>query len=449
MTILESIIHYFTKGYVMSKTSPATLENIVSLCKRRGFVFPSAEIYGGVNGIYDFGHLGVLLRENIRHLWLRFLENPHGPILRIEGALIGPATMWKASGHLEGFHDPLVDCKVCKKRYRADDVNLEKNCPHCGNKDWTEIRSFNMMFKTQLGAMEDASATAYLRPETAQSTYVNFKNFMSTYRVKLPFGIAQIGKSFRNEITPKQFLFRMREFEQMEMQWFCIPENAPQELEMWLKRRLHFYMQLGIPEEKLRTYDQKPHERAHYSSRCFDLEYEFPFGWKEVEGIAHRGNFDLTQHSQHSGKDLSVHDETTKTSFMPHIVEAAVGVDRLFIMFLFNAYQEDIIDDEKRIVLKLHPALAPIKLAFLPLTKKQEEAARKLYLEYLSLGISVQYDDSGSIGKRYRRQDEIGTPFCITYDFESDTDSCVTVRNRDTTQQERISLTELRKYLNL
>lgn len=433
----------------MSKTSAVTLDTIVSLCKRRGFVFPSAEIYGGVNGIYDFGHLGVLLQENIRNVWLTFLQNPHGPILRIEGALIGPEAVWKASGHIDGFHDPLVDCKKCKKRYRADDVNLEKNCPHCGNKDWTEIRSFNMMFKTQLGAMEDASSTAYLRPETAQSTYVNFKNFMSTYRVKIPFGIAQIGKSFRNEITPKQFLFRSREFEQMEMQWFCTPEGSDEFLQFWVEKRMDFYTQLGIPAEKIRAYDQKPHERAHYSRRCFDVEYEFPFGWKEIEGIAHRGDFDLTQHSKHSGKDLSIHDDTTKTSFVPHIVEAASGVGRLFLMFLFNSYNEDIVDNEKRIVLKLHPALAPIKLAFLPLTKKQEEQAYKLYLEYLNLSISVQYDDSGSIGKRYRRQDEIGTPFCITYDFESDADSCVTVRNRDTTQQERIAITELRKYLNL
>lgn len=433
----------------MSNQTPVTLETIVSLCKRRGFAFPSSEIYGGVNGIYDFGHLGVLLRENIRHLWLSFLENPQGPILRIEGALIGPAALWKASGHLDGFHDPLVDCKTCKKRYRADDVNLEKSCPHCGNKNWTEIRSFNMMFKTNLGAMEDASAVAYLRPETAQSTYVNFKNFMSTYRVKLPFGIAQIGKSFRNEITPKQFLFRMREFEQMEMQWFCNPETAGDDFNAWVQRRIHFYSQLGIPAEKLRVHEQTPEERAHYSTRCCDLEYEFAFGWKEVEGIAHRGNFDLTQHTEHSGKDLAVYDDATKTSFIPHVVEAAVGLDRLFIMFLFNAYHEDIIDNEKRVVLKLHPALSPIKITFLPLTNKQSEATYKLYEEYRSLGISVQYDESGSIGKRYRRQDEIGTPFCITYDFESDNDSCVTVRNRDTTQQERIPLSELKTYLNV
>lgn len=430
-----------------SSITPVTLDTIISLCKRKGFVFPSAEIYGGINGVYDFGHLGVLIKDNIRYAWLASLENPVGKILRIEGALLGPTAMWKASGHIDGFHDPLVDCKSCKKRYRADDIDLNKNCPHCGNKDWTDIRSFNMMFKTNLGAMEGGSTDAFLRPETAQSIYVNFKNFMSTYRVKLPFGIAQIGKAFRNEITPKQFLFRMREFEQMEMQWFCKAEDASQFLDLWVEHRLKFYEYLGIPGHKIRAREQEADERAHYSTRCVDIEYEFPFGWKEIEGIAHRGNFDLTQHTTHSGKDLGIHDEATKTTFIPHIVEASSGVDRLFLMLMTQAYHEDVVEDEKRVVLKLHNQISPYKAAFLPLTKHQEEATQSLYENFRMKGLPCEYDDTGSIGKRYRRQDEIGTPFCITYDFESNTDNCVTVRNRDTTEQVRIAIDQLEEFI--
>lgn len=430
----------------MTNHQPTSLETIVALCKRRGFVYPSAEIYGGINGMYDFGHLGVLMKENIRHAWLKSLENNNGEIVRLEGALIGPEAMWKASGHIEGFHDPLVDCKKCKHRFRADDINLEKPCTHCGNKDWTEVRNFNMMFKTNLGALEGTGSIAYLRPETAQAIYVNFKNVMTTSRTKIPFGIAQIGKAFRNEITPKQFLFRMREFEQMEMQWFCKGDLAPQELSNWVAKRLAFYESIGINMNRIKARQQTVDERAHYSTNCFDVEYEFPFGWKELEGIAHRGNFDLTQHTNHSGKELSVFDDATKESYIPHVVECSVGVDRLFLTLLFNAYHEDIVEGETRVVLKLHPSIAPLKIAFLPLSKQLNEPTEKLYQEFKQAGISVEFDTSGSIGKRYRRQDEIGTPYCVTYDFESQEDGAVTIRHRDTTLQERIKIDQLTAY---
>lgn len=431
----------------MASDTRATLESVVALCKRRGFVYPSAEIYGGVNGVYDFGHLGTLIKQNLRALWIASLNNGRGEIVQIEGALLGPEPVWQASGHVEGFHDPMVDCKECKKRFRADDVDLDKNCPHCGNKNWTEVREFHMMFKTQLGATEGASSTAYLRPETAQAIFVNFKNVMSTNRVKIPFGIAQQGKAFRNEITPKQFLFRMREFEQMEMQWFCKPDDAALQFDLWLDQRKEFYELIGINKDKIRIHEHSKEQLAHYAASAVDVEYEFPFGWRELEGIHNRSDFDLSQHTKHSGKDLSVFDDETKESYIPHVVECSVGLDRLFLTVMCDAYCEDEIDGEARTVLKLHPAVAPIKLAFMPLTKKLEEPARKLYEMYARQGISVQFDVSGSIGKRYRRQDEIGTPFCITYDFESEQDHCVTIRNRDTTKQERIEIAKLPEYL--
>lgn len=431
----------------MESGSQPTLETIVAFCKRRGFVYPSADIYGGINGVYDFGHLGTLMKQNIRALWISSLTNPRGEIVQLEGSLLGPEAVWQASGHVEGFHDPMIDCKACKKRFRADELDIEKGCPSCGKKDWTDVRKFNMMFKTNLGALEQDSSTAYLRPETAQAIFINFKNVMATNRVKIPFGIAQVGKAFRNEITPKQFLFRMREFEQMEMQWFCKEADAPHELTNWIDQRMNFYEALGVNKEHLKMREHAKDELAHYSTSCFDVEYHFPFGWKELEGIAHRGNFDLSQHTKHSGKELSVFDEETKETYTPHVIECSVGVDRLFLTLLFDAYKEDEIEGEKRVVLKLHPAVAPIKLAFMPLTKKLEEPARALYNQYAQRGISVQFDVSGSIGKRYRRQDEIGTPFCITYDFDSEQDHCVTIRNRDTTKQERISIEQLPTYL--
>lgn len=431
-----------------SSKEPALLDTIISLCKRRGFVYQSADIYGGANGLYDMGHLGVLMRKNIKNVWLASLHNQYGPVVELDGALLGPEAVWKASGHVGGFHDPMVDCKNCKRRFRADEIDLEKVCQVCGKKEWTDVRTFNMMFKTQLGATEGASSTAYLRPETAQTVFVNFKNVYSTARVKIPFGIAQIGKAFRNEITPKQFLFRMREFEQMELEWFCKPDTAAATLDYWVQHRLSFYNFLHINPEKIRSRAQEADERAHYSTACYDIEYEFPFGWKELEGIAHRGDFDLTQHSQHSGKDLAVYDDETKTSYTPHVVEASVGVDRLFLTLLFDAYCEDEIEGEKRVVLKLHPLIAPYTVAFMPLTNKLQEQAFKIYAFYKQQGIAVDFDYTGSIGKRYRRQDEIGTPYCVTYDFDTEKDGCVTVRDRDTTKQVRVKLEELTTYIN-
>lgn len=433
----------------MESHSLVSLETIVSLCKRRGFVYPSADIYGGINGIYDFGHLGTLMKQNLRALWISSIQNPRGEIVQIEGALLGPQQVWKASGHVDGFHDPMVDCKNCKKRYRTDDVDTNKPCVHCGKTDWTDAREFHLMFKTDLGAVEGASSIAYLRPETAQAIFTNFKNVMSTNRVKIPFGIAQQGKAFRNEITPKQFLFRMREFEQMEMQWFCKPEDANIEFDNWLVQRREFYELLGVNPERIRIHPHSPEQLAHYADAAVDIEYHFPFGWKELEGIHNRTNFDLTQHSQHSGKDLAVFDEETRESYIPYVIETSVGLDRLFLTLMFDAYHEDEIDGEKRVVLKLHPAIAPIKLAFMSLTKKLDAPTQELYNYFVRKGISCQFDNSGSIGKRYRRQDEIGTPFCITYDFDSEQDHCVTIRNRDTTKQERISIEKLPEYLGL
>jgi glycyl-tRNA synthetase len=431
-----------------SSETPPSLESLVALCKRRGFVYQAADIYGGINGVYDMGHLGVLMKRNIRNLWISSLNNPIGPVVELEGALLGPEAVWKASGHIAGFHDPMVDCKNCKRRFRADELNLEKPCAVCGKKDWTDVREFNMMFKTQLGAMEDGSSTAYLRPETAQSIFVNFKNVLSTSRVKIPFGIAQIGKAFRNEITPKQFLFRMREFEQMELEWFCKEEHAEKTLAYWIEHRMQFYKFLGVNQDKIRVRPHESDELAHYSTSCVDIEYEFPFGWKELEGIAHRGCYDLTQHTKHSGKELAVFDEETKKSYIPNVVEASVGTDRLFLTLLSDAYCEDEVGGDKRTVLKLHPLIAPYTVAFMPLTNKLNEETSKLFVHYKQQGLNVEFDQSGSIGKRYRRQDEIGTPFCVTYDFDTEQDGCVTVRDRDTTKQERVKIDELTTYLN-
>lgn len=432
----------------MSSQRP-TLDDIVALCKRRGFVFQSSEIYGGLNGIYDFGPLGTLLKNNIRNAWSKSIMSPDKTIFFLEGSLLGPEAIWKASGHVDNFHDPMIDCLNCKKRFRADDpdIDITGPCPSCGKKAWTEVRQFNMMFKTQLGAVADHSAIAYLRPETAQAIFINFKNVMSSNRVKIPFGIAQIGKSFRNEITPKQFLFRMREFEQMELEWFCKPETSNDWFGYWAKKRLEFYAAIGITMERIRLRVHEKDELSHYSSQTSDVEYEYPFGWKELEGVAHRGDYDLSQHSKHSGKDLSVFDDETQTSFMPNVIECSVGSDRLFLTVLFDAYTIDTLGGEERTVLKLHPTIAPIKAAFLPLTKKLSDNMRELYASIASSGFSVEFDESGSIGKRYRRHDEIGTPVCFTYDFDSLNDNCVTVRDRDTLKQERIPIEKVELYL--
>lgn len=431
-----------------NKTS-TSLEDIVALCKRRGLVFQSADIYGGLNGAYDFGHIGALIKQNIRNAWKKSIQTIDGDILFFEGTILAPHKVWEASGHVQNFNDPMVDCLVCKKRYRTDEIDLAHPCPHCGNRSWTDMRQFNMMFKTEAGALADQSSTVYLRPETAQSIFINFKNVMSSSRVKIPFGIAQIGKAFRNEITPKQFLFRMREFEQMEIEWFCTSQTAPAFFEQWITLRSDFYTHIGIQPSHIRLHEHSKDELAHYSKRCIDVEFQFPFGWKELEGIAHRGNFDLSQHSSYAGKELTVFDETTKQSYHPDVVECSVGTDRLFLALLCDAYRQETVEGETRDVLNLNPAIAPIKAAFLPLVKKLNEPMEKLYKTIKkTMNIECEFDDSGSIGKRYRRQDEIGTPVCFTYDFESINDHCVTARNRDTLAQERISIDQVQQYLN-
>lgn len=436
-----------TNSSPSSVISPVTLDTIISLCKRRGFVYQSADIYGGLNGVYDFGHLGTLMKENIRAAWKRSVSQM-GDVLFMEGSLLGPHAVWEASGHVKNFHDPMVDCMHCKKRYRADEIDLQKACAHCGKKEWTDVRQFNMMFQTRVGAAADTGSIAYLRPETAQAIFVNFKNVISSNRVKIPFGIAQIGKAFRNEITPKQFLFRMREFEQMEIEWFCKPEQSQLFFEKWIELRCSFYKAIGIASEKIRLHMHTPEELAHYSKQCADVEYQFPFGWKELEGIADRGSFDLTQHSTHSGKDLAVFDDATQQSCIPHVIECSVGVDRLFITLLFDAYAQDECGGEMRTVLKLHPRIAPIKAAFLPLVKKIGDPMERLYNDARAqFGSAVEFDDSGSIGKRYRRYDEIGTPVCFTYDFESEQDGSVTVRDRDTLEQKRIPMDQVIAYV--
>ena len=431
--------------------SQASLPKIVSLCKRKGFVFSAAEIYNGINGIYDYGHLGSLMRDNIKQIWKKSLQNTRGEIFSLEGSLIGHHDMWKASGHIDNFHDPMIDCMNCKKRFRADDDNIDttKPCSHCGSISWTAIRNFNLMFKTNLGALDDGSNVAYLRPETAQTIFVNFKNVVSTSRARLPFGISQIGKAFRNEITPKQFLFRMREFEQMEIEWFCREESAMETFAFWKEKRFAFYKALGVTQSRLRLKDHAKEELAHYSVCTTDVEYEFPFGWKELEGIAHRGTFDLTQHSLHSKKELAILNPETNTNETPVVVESSVGVDRLFLTLLFDSYYEDEMDGETRVVLRLHPAVAPIKAAFFPLTKKIAEPMEAIYHRIKQDIQDIQFDVTGSIGKRYRRQDEIGTPLCFTFDFESLEDNKVTMRDRDTGEQTRIAIDEIVKQIEL
>ena len=433
----------------MASNSNVTLEKIVSLCKRRGFVYPTAEIYSGLNGVYDFGPLGAQVKYNIKDLWLKNMNQQPEDIVIIDGAILGPYDVWKASGHIDGFSDPMVDCLNCKKRFRADDpdLNLEKACPSCGVKSWTDVRQFQLMFETKVGAVRDDSSVAYLRPETAQTIFINFKNVVSTTRVKPPFGIGQIGKAFRNEITPKQFLFRVREFEQMELEFFCKKEDSKKYFDIWLKRRMDFHHNLGINPDKLRFRQHEKDELAHYSEYCSDIEYSFPFGWKELEGIAYRTDYDLSSHIKHSGKELSVLDPETQKPFVPHVVECSVGVDRLFLTLIFDAYREDTVEGEERIYLKLDPKVAPIHAAILPLTKKLTEPAEKVFKSLKKAGYRVQFDESGSIGKRYRRQDEIGTPVCFTYDFDTLEDSKVTARNRDTLKQERIAVDQIESYL--
>lgn len=448
-----------------------TMEKIVALCKGRGFVYPGSEIYGGLANSWDYGPLGVEFKNNVKRAWWKkfIQESPYN--VGLDAAILMNPKVWVASGHVGGFSDPLMDCKDCKARFRADkliedatgeiadgwsDEKMiefinEKNipCPECGKHNFTDIRKFNLMFKTFQGVTEDSSSEIYLRPETAQGIFVNFKSVQRTSRKKLPFGIGQIGKSFRNEITPGNFIFRIREFEQMELEFFCKPGTDLEWFKYWKDYSENFLLSLGIKKENMRLRDHDPEELSHYSNATTDIEYLFPFGWGELWGIADRTDFDLKQHSEFSGEKMEYTDPESGEKYIPYCIEPSLGADRVALAFLVDAYDEEIVDPEKndtRVVMHFHPALAPIKAAVLPLSKKLSEEAVKVY-EKLASEFMCEYDESGSIGKRYRRQDEIGTPFCITYDFDSRDDDSVTVRHRDSMEQERVKIEDLTDYI--
>jgi glycyl-tRNA synthetase len=432
-----------------------TMDKIVSLCKRRGFIFPASEIYGGIANTYDYGHYGVLLKQNVIAQWWKSMIQDRDDIVALDSAIIQHPRTWEASGHLAGFTDPLVDCRTCKQRFRADHLG-ELECGRRPSKhpgedaqcDLTDAREFNLMFETTIGPVKEAGATVYLRPETAQGIFLDFKQVLQFARRKPPFGIAQVGKSFRNEITPGNFVFRTLEFEQMEMEFFVPPDAAERWYEHWLDERLNWYVRLGIEPEHLRLRAHDADELSHYSSATSDVEYLYPIGWSELEGIANRGAFDLTQHAQHSGERLEYKDPQTGESYVPHVIEPAAGVGRSLLAFLCDAYDEDEIGGERRTVLRLHPALAPVKVAVLPLLRKDghPELARAVY-EGLRRHVKAEYDDGGAIGRRYRRQDEIGTPFAVTIDHQSLEDRTVTLRDRDTLEQERVDIDALARLL--
>lgn len=424
-----------------------TLNQIVSLAKRRGFVFQSSEIYGGQGGCWDYGPLGVELKNNIKKSWWKAMTHRKN-IVGIDAAIIMHPQVWKASGHVDGFSDPLVDCKKCKSRFRADNIDLQKPCIQCGEQDFTEVRDFNLMFKTQVGSVVGQGNEAYLRPETAQGIFVNFLNVQSTMRMKLPMGIAQIGKSFRNEITPGNFIFRTREFEQMEMQYFVTPGAQKEAFAEWKEERLRWHMDNGLSEDALRIHPHDENNLAHYADAALDIEFNFPMGFSELEGVHSRTDFDLKQHAEHSGKNLYyVDQENQNKKYLPYVIETAVGLDRCFLAILCSAHTED--EENKRDYLNFHPHLAPVKMAILPLQKKEgiEKIANQIY-DNFSRTFSCQYDHAGSIGKRYRRQDEIGTPYCVTVDFESLEDSRVTIRERNTMKQERVHLDQLDAFFS-
>jgi len=447
----------------MSETDAQRMEKIVSLCKRRGFIFQSSEIYGGLNGLWDYGPLGVELKRNLKNYWWRAIVHERDDIVGMDGSILMNRAVWKASGHEDTFTDPMIDCRTCKARMRADQVidrGKGKQCPSCGGKDLTEPRSFNLMFKTYVGATEDESSVTYLRPETAQAIFVQFKNVLDVSRKKLPFGIAQVGKAFRNEINPRNFTFRSREFEQMELEYFCRPEEGMKLLEYWKEERLKFYEDIGIPREHLHVLNVPDADRAFYSKGTYDIEYEFPFGRQELEGVAYRTDYDLTQHQKASGKSLEYFDEEAKQKFIPHVIEPSAGVDRTILALICEAYNEDQAPDEKgkmetRTVLRFHPRMAPVKCAVFPLLKNKEPlvAKAKEIVNLLRPHMFVFYDESGAIGRRYRRQDEIGTPFGITVDFETlgEKDAAlkdtVTLRERDSMKQERVAIRELPNLL--
>jgi glycyl-tRNA synthetase len=430
----------------MPEPTPDLMDKVVNLTKRRGFVFPSSEIYGGFRSTYDYGPLGVLLKRNVMEAWWRSMVQLRDDIVGLDAAILMSPKVWEASGHLATFTDPLVDCRKCKERWREDQI--EGVCPNCGSTDLTEARPFNLMFKTFVGPVEDEGSEAYLRPETAQGIFVNFMNVLQTSRKKPPFGIAQQGKSFRNEITPGNFIFRTREFEQMEMEYFVPPDEGPKWFEYWCAERLRWYTDLGIPDDMLRMRQHDPEELSHYSTGTADVEFLFPFGWGELEGVANRTDYDLTQHAKFSGERLEYFDQATGERYVPHVIEPAAGVGRSTMAFLLAAYDEDVVNDEKRTVLRLHPRLAPYKVAVLPLSKKDTltPTAREV-LAMLQPQFMTDYDETQAIGRRYRRQDEIGTPYCVTIDFETLEDRAVTVRDRDSLAQDRISIDKVVDYL--
>ena len=456
------------------ENSKKTMEKIVALCKSRGFIFPGSEIYGGLANSWDYGPLGVEFKNNVKRAWWKKFVQESRYNVGLDAAIIMNPETWVASGHVGGFSDPLMDCKGCKARHRADKLiedyafqnGLDDNpaswtfyematyikdknivCPICGGKDFADIKKFNLMFKTFIGVTEESSSTVYLRPETAQGIFVNFPAVQRSARKKLPFGICQIGKSFRNEITPGNFVFRTREFEQMELEFFCKPGTDLEWFAYWKNFCHQWLLNLGMKNENLRLRDHDPEELCFYSKATTDFEFLFPFGWGELWGIADRTDYDLTQHGNHSGKDLTFFDQETNEHYVPYVVEPSLGADRVTLAFLVDAYdEEEISEGDVRTVLHLHPALAPVKCAVLPLSKKLSEKALELFDE-LAKEFNTEFDETGSIGKRYRRQDEIGTPFCITYDFDTENDGCVTVRDRDSMEQVRIPLAEVKSYI--
>jgi glycyl-tRNA synthetase len=417
-------------------------EKIVNLCKRRGFIFPSAEIYGGFRSTYDYGPLGVLMLRNVKDAWWRSMVQLRDDVVGIDAAVLSSPRIWEASGHLANFSDPMVDCRNCHERWRAD--KIDGTCPNCGSQDLTEPRAFNLMFKTYAGPVEEDATVAYLRPETAQGMFVNFLNVLTTTRKKPPFGIAQVGKSFRNEITPQNFVFRTREFEQMELEYFVPPDDADKWFEYWLGERMGWYLDLGIPSGQLRLRHHEPDELSHYSAATADVEFLFPWGWDELEGIANRTDYDLKAHAALSGERLEYFDQATGDRYVPYVIEPAAGATRTMMAFLLAAYDEDEVSGERRVVLHLDPRLAPYQVAVLPLSKHDDLVPlSRQVLEILQPVAVCDFDVTQSIGRRYRRQDEVGTPLCVTIDFESLEDQAVTVRDRDTTQQVRVAIEQV------
>jgi glycyl-tRNA synthetase len=428
------------------------MDKIVSLCRRRGFIFQSSEIYGGLNGAYDYGPLGVQLKNNIRDLWWKEMTQLHDNIVGLDASILMHPRVWEASGHVSNFTDPMVDCKQCKSRFRADQIDLNAPCPVCGSKGtFTAPRNFNLMFATHIGADVDAASTIYLRPETAQGIYVDFKNVVSSSRVKVPFGIAQVGKSFRNEITTKNFIFRSCEFEQMEMQWFCKPGTDEQWFPYWREQRMNFYVnKVGIHPEHLRWHQHGPDELAFYAKDAYDIQFLFPMGWQELEGVHSRTDYDLTQHQKFSGKEMTYLDPETNEKYIPYVVETSAGLTRNVLMALSDAYdEEEVAEGDVRTVLHFHPSVAPVTVAVLPLVKKDGLAEYASKLEHeLRDDFATYYDQSGAIGRRYRRQDEIGTPYCVTVDYDTLNDNTVTLRFRDSMEQVRVPVAELVATIN-